>query len=503
MTRTSIFSTLKKHRLLTILSVLFVSVIFTNYLFISIPSLAKTVLYEPTLFIAKNTKEQELIIPTKKGPQEATKVTQTLNKTWQHVDVNIPDQIAEQVAADSDSRIKKATQTEVATAKIENYDSSSSIELMPIEIKNNGHIWDFSADIRTVYSRYEKVLNNGARVKDNDLLIRMRGDAIATISDNLRAGFGIAGTCAISNCDVDFTLQADLPGSTGLKKGQFTIDEMYLHWLSDEPHRFKVAIGRMQTRSVLKTGIFNKSLDRINSNNARINWTDGVHVAYQFDNGWISNFIMQYNSSEGSGNVYHDAIDFADSDARKSYFASFESNQEISGVTQRSIGISYLPSALLSSQETAQDMTQDHDDYFGLVGKIAWLWPQKSNRFTFRGGFEVGYSPTLPSLNVIGIVNEGAVSGLAWNAVFNIMDIYPGQNFGINYAHTGAGWQLSPQYKPNTKLLEFRYQWRLKTNTLFEARLRWQDELEHSKVIKDNPLQDNQVDFYLRFTRNF
>ena len=87
--------------------------------------------------------------------------------------------------------------------------------------------------------------------------------------------------------------------------------------------------------------------------------------------------------------------------------------------------------------------------------------------------------------------------------IFNIMDIYPGHNFGINYGHTGAGWQLSPQYTPNTKLLEFRYQWQLKSGTLFEARLRWQDELEASKVIADDPLQAKQTDFYLRFTSNF
>jgi len=483
------------------LSVLFVATIFAYYVLLSTRSLAKETLHKPELTLPQ--KKQEPIRELTANSQEVINIILPQKKISQSFDEQANDPVAEQPTEDSDIVVEKTPQTEVATANIENYDSSSSIELIPQKNKKQGHTWDFSADARAVYASYEKQLNNGDIVEDTDLLIRLRADAIVTISDNFRAGFGIAGTCAISNCDVDFTLQTGLPSSTGLKKGQITIDEMYLHWLSDEPHRFKIAIGRMQTRSVLKTGVFNKSLDRINSNNARINWTDGVHAAYQFDNGWTSNFIMQYNSEEGSGNVYHDAIDFADSDSRKSYFASFESNQEISGVTQRSIGISYLPSALVLSQEVAQDSTQMYDDYLGLVGKVAWLWPQKNNRFTLRGGFEFGYSPTLPSHNVVGVVDEEAVSGVAWNAVFNIMDIYPGQNFGINYAHTGAGWQLSPQYTPNTKLLEFRYQWQLKSGTLFEARLRWQDELEESEVIAESPLQDNQVDFYLRFTRNF
>jgi hypothetical protein len=501
MTRKATLTNLQKHSFLTMLSVLFVVTFFTYYVLLSALTMADEALPKPELILP--IKQAEIVRELTAKTQEVTNIIQSQKKIRQSFDEQAKDPIAKQTNADSDIVVSPPKKTEVATAKTENYDSSSSIELIPQNNKNRVHIWDFSADVRGVYASYEKQLNNGEIVEDTDLLMRLRLDGIATISDNLRAGFGIAGTCAISNCDVDFTLQTDLPGSTGLNKGQITIDEMYLHWLSDEPHRFKIAIGRMQTRSVLKTGVFNKSLDRINSNNARINWTDGIHTAYQFDNGWTSNFIMQYNSKEGSGNVYHDAIDFGNSDSRKSYFASFDNNQEISGVTQSSLGISYLPSALLSSEGVTIDETQEHDDYLGLVGKIAWVWPQQNNRSTLRGGFEFGYSPTLPNHNVVGIVDEEAVSGLAWNVVFNIMDFYPGQNVGINYAHTGAGWQLSPQYTPNTKLVEFRYQWQIKSGALFEARLRWQEELEESKVIAKNPLQDNQVDFYLRFTRNF
>jgi len=499
MTNVAILEKLKKQVLRAIVSALFVAAILAYYVLLTTRSLAETALPVPMHTLTTNKQEPTQIVPTK----GVTKVTQLVNEKRYAPENNVTYVKAEQATADRNNIVKPTQNTEVATTKIGNYDTSSSIELVPVKSQQSNHIWDFSADIRAVYSGYEKQLNNGELTKDTDLLIRLRGDAIATVSDNLRAGFGIAGTCSFSNCDADFTLQSSLPDSTGLTKGQFTIDEMYLHWLSDEPHRFKLAIGRMQTRSVLKTGVFNKSLDRINSNNARINWTDGVHATYQLDDGWTSNFIMQYNSNEGSGNVLHDAIDFTDSDSSKSYFASFENNQQFSGLTQRSLGISYLPSALLTSQEIAQDGTQQHEDYLGLVGKVAWLWPQKNNRFTLRGGFEFGYSPTLPHHDVIGIADEEAVSGLAWNAVINVIDIYPGQNFGINYAHTGAGWQLSPQYKPNTKLLEFRYQWQLKSATLFEARLRWQDELEASQVIEDTHFQDNQVDFYVRLTRNF
>jgi len=474
---------------------LIIAVIIAYYVLLTTRSLAETALPVPIHTLIKKTQEPRQIVPTK----AVTKVTQLVNEKRHTPENNVTNVKAEQATADRSNIVKPTQKTEVATTKIENYDSSSSIELIPNWEQKYDPLWDFSADVRAVYSSNEKTLNNGKMIKDTDLLVRIRGDVIATLSDNLRAGFGIAGSCAFSNCEANFTLKTSLPGSTGLKKGQITIDEMYLHWSSDEPHRFKLAIGRMQTRSVLKTGVFNKSLDRINSNNARINWTDGIHVAYQFNKGWNSNLIMQYNSKEGSGNVYHDAIDFSNSDAQQSYFASFENNQEISGITQRSIGFSYLPSALLSSQE----IIQSHGDYVGLVGKVAWAWPQKNSGHTLRGGFEVGYSPTLPDHDVVGIQDEKAVNGLAWNAVFNIMDIYPGQNIGINYAHTGAGWQLSPQYKPNTKLLEFRYQWQLKAATLFEARLRWQDELETSQVIEDIPFQDNQVDFYVRLTRNF
>ena len=501
MTRIAIFSKLQKHSLLAMLSVLCFAAIFVDDSLVPIYSETDDLFHGPEVEITHNKQEPEpeLIAPI----EVVTKRIKPQKKVFKPAKPQVVELAPLPPTAEKEDLVVQEKITEVATAKIENYDSSSSIELIPKKTKKHDSTWDISYDARAIYSSYDRQYTDGDTVDDSDLLIRMRADAIATISDNFRAGIGIAGTCALSKCNVDFVLQRDLPGSTGLNTGQVTIDEMYLHWLSDDPHRFKIAIGRMQTRSVLKTGVFNKSLDRINSNNARINWTDGVHAAYQLENGWASNFIMQYNSSEGSGNVYHDAIDFTDRDSSRSYFASFENNQEVLGITQRSIGISYLPSALLSSQETDLDVTQDHEDYLGLVGKVAWSWPQKDNRFTLRGGFELGYTPTIPDNSVVNIVDDKSVSGLAWNAVINIMDIYPGHNFGINYAHTGAGWQLSPQYTPNTKLLEFRYQWQLKSRTLFEARVRWLDELEETKVLDDNPLLDQQVDFYLRFTRSF
>lgn len=505
MTNTGVFSRLLKQCLQLSLPIVFVAAILPYFL-LSTGSLAEKSTYHSRLVSTKN----EIGIKPSPLSKKNTKTEPTLS-TLQQTELISDKQATETAINNSTVTVQnnrsQSTRTGVATANIEHYDSNSSIELSPYKSKKNDHIWDLFADARAVYNDYEKVLKNGETIKDSDFLIRIRADAIATISENLRAGFGIAGTCSIDNCAADFTLQSSLTGSTGLEKGQITIDEMYLHWLSDEPNRFKLAIGRMQTRSVLKTGVFNKSLDRINSNNARINWTDGIHATYESENGWASNFIMQYNSKEGSGNFYHDALDFSDSQARQSYFASFESNQETYGLTQRSIGLSYLPSALLSSREdhleTEQEKITNRDDYIGLVGKVAWLWPQANNSFTYRGGFELGYSPTTPNHDIVGIKNKEAVSGLAWNAVFNIMDIYPGHNLGINYAHTGAGWQLSPQYSPNTKLLEFRYQWLLKSATLFEARLRWQDELEATKVTEDKPYQDNQVDFYLRLTHNF
>ena len=76
----------------------------------------------------------------------------------------------------------------------------------------------------------------------------------------------------------------------------------------------------------------------------------------------------------------------------------------------------------------------------------------------------------------------------------------PGRLARGRTARTGAGWLLSPQFRPNDELFEIRYQWRPRRTLLLEARTRWREDMvgfvgaERSR---------NELDFYLRLTWEF
>ena len=83
------------------------------------------------------------------------------------------------------------------------------------------------------------------------------------------------------------------------------------------------------------------------------------------------------------------------------------------------------------------------------------------------------------------------------------MDFIPGQeghNIGINYAQTGAGWLLSPQFRPNEELFEIRYQWEVDPYPLIEFRVRWREALEKRLSYQQKP---EEFDLYLRMTWQF
>jgi len=92
------------------------------------------------------------------------------------------------------------------------------------------------------------------------------------------------------------------------------------------------------------------------------------------------------------------------------------------------------------------------------------------------------------------------VDGLAWDIVASVMDFKPGHNIGINYAWTGAGCFLSPQFRPNEEMFEIRYQWRSGRIPLLEARIRWREDLVE---LVDTDRKRSVVDLFVRLTWRF
>ena len=128
-------------------------------------------------------------------------------------------------------------------------------------------------------------------------------------------------------------------------------------------------------------------------------------------------------------------------------------------------------------------------------------WPQRSEGLRLRAGMEMGYAPETPTDAAVGLPGTGDTCGLAWDVVISAMDIAPDHHIGINYARTGAGWLLAPQFRPNEELREIRYMWEPERLPLFEARIRQREDLEKlAGAIKKRSVFDLFVRLTWRFT---
>ena len=314
------------------------------------------------------------------------------------------------------------------------------------------------------------------------------------ITERFRGVLRVAGLCSTNDCHPNFVIQPYIPTGSSMTDGQITIDEFFLQ--SFRSNRFNVAIGRMQTKFVARGGVFSKSLDQNDSNNLRINWTDGLHSTFKAKNGWESHMVLQYNSEDGPSTVRRYPLDFSDSGSRVSYLFGFENLQEKRRIVQRAVDINYFPSALLSNGQAAGSP----EDYWGIVARAAARWPVRTESWRLRFSTEVGYAPNTPTKSATGVTGTGDTGGLAWNVTASIMDFVPNHSIGVNYAQTEAGWLVSPQYKNNERLFEIRYVWRPTGKLTLDVRGRWRDNL-HERIIEDP--DRNRFDFYVRFTWSF
>jgi hypothetical protein len=347
-------------------------------------------------------------------------------------------------------------------------------------------------DLRPIVDTFDRDTRDGMSVSDERLGLRFRLRGDYGITDEWHVGARLAGVCFTDDCDPDWYFDSSAPTNNGLAGGQVTFDELYMNWFRTERGAF--AIGRLQTRAVLRGGVYAKSLDRNDSNNVNVTWTDGGQATYRARNGWNSTLILQYNGRDGPGSIRRGQLDFDDDGARTTTFVGFENLQNWGPIAQRAFGISYLPNSLLKDG----DPSGRREDYWGLVGRLMFRVPQRREGVRFRTGTEIGYAPETPTSAAANL--DTSVSGLAWNIVASVMDFLPGHNFGINYAQTGAGWLLSPQYRQNEELFELRYQWRTRRGQLLEARVRWREEIEQ----RIGTVQKREeFDFYLRLTWEF
>ncbi|MGI9201627.1 MAG: hypothetical protein ACR2QL_11245 [Woeseiaceae bacterium] len=367
-------------------------------------------------------------------------------------------------------------------------DAESSIEVDLDELQEGIKI---DTDLRIGYFENEVDERLDGSSNDDTIDARWHLRLQSNIASNLRVVGRIAGLCSNDECSPNLVLEDSIPFRNGMSNGDITLDEAYLHLFRIE--RFDLAAGRMQTRFVARGGIFTKSLDRNDSNNVNVNWTDGLHATFRTRNGWVPHLILQHNSSDGPTNIRWDPLDFSDSSARVTYFFGIESLERTPYFLQRGLDISYLPKSLLKDGE----LSGRREDYYGVVLRSANRWPERDDGIRLRVASEIGYATETQIRSAAGLAGNGDTDGLAWNIALSLMEFQPDHSIGINYGEVGAGWLLSPQYRPNESLAEIRYQWRRSQQLALDFRIRKRKDLER---LQFTDRKREEVDFFLRFT---
>lgn len=348
-------------------------------------------------------------------------------------------------------------------------------------------------DARVVFYATEREARDRTVTKDEGVRLRLRAGAEKRLSEEwlLRARF--AGRYATGQDRMRLWVKGWAPTRTGIEDGDTTVDEFFVNY-SPRGADWSLRAGRFQTKFAL-ADITEKSLDRKDTSNVTIGWTDGLHWRYQLTPEWRANVLLQHNNRRGTGNTWRAPLDFSDSASRVSYFGGLEATRPWGPLKQRMIGVTWIPSGLAS--QGLGDARRE--DYLALTARSTGEWPIGESGMRGVIGLEFGYAPNTPSREVMG-AGEGDSGGLAKTFSMNLMDFMPRHDLGFAYGSLDPGWLISPSYRANELLQEIRYRWRIDDSLTLEARLRRREE-RHLPADVTRPRIDD--DAYLRFTFRF
>ncbi len=356
-------------------------------------------------------------------------------------------------------------------------------------------VFSMIGDARTGYYAIHRDDRDNSSSSKHEWRLRLRPGVHANINESFTARLRFAGryTSMEGKNDAHSKLYSGItPGKDGLKMGQSTLDEA---WLNYKQGRWSLRAGRMQTKFEL-TGVAKKSLDRNNSPNTDIAWTDGLYFKHKGTNGWTTHAILQYNPANGATEVRRLPLDFTDNSSRASYFLAYEKLDKKATIVQQGLDITYLPAAL----QTDGSASGPTDDYLAFVGRMAAQWPMGDSGMKFLLGGELGYAPNTPTLSALNLGTSGNTGGKATQVTFNFIDIMPNHSLGIVLARAEGGWLLSPDFKSNQNLFETRYRWSLDKRQRIEVRLRYRTDI---KQRTDKTEKRIDRDLYARYTLKF
>ena len=351
--------------------------------------------------------------------------------------------------------------------------------------------WQFGSDLRSGIFASERDQRDGGSSSDLSARARLRGSLERDVTTQWRFRSRVAGSFDTADVDLAFRVDPYRATGTGTRPGEVHVDEFFAGWQAkDAGHRLRV--GRFQTAFNLPV-VPGKSLDRNDSSNVGIGWTDGLHWQSRLGDTWEGHAIAQFNHRRGTGNTARAPLSFRDDSSRVGTYLGLRSTHPVGPVTLRMLSLNWIPDALATH---GQDDPR-RDDYLTLAAKAAATWPLSDRGMRLVLAGEFGRALNRPQRETLRLPGEGRTGGNAWQLSANLFDIAPGHHLGAVYGHAQAGWLTSNDYRNNDALFEVRYQRRFTPELSMELRFRQRDELER-RIDADRRQRDRDV--YARIT---
>ncbi|MFP7723147.1 hypothetical protein [Lysobacter sp. A3-1-A15] len=333
--------------------------------------------------------------------------------------------------------------------------------------------WTFGGDLRGGYFATQQKARDGSRSDTDAFNARLRMSMQRAFNDRWTLRTRVAGRFSSAQDGSRAYLRGYAPTRTGAAFGDVTLDEAYIGYAAPD-NGLRLKVGRFQTQFALP-GVPSKGLDRNDSPNTDVNWTDGVHLDMPVGGGWRGHLVAEHRHARGSGGVARAPLDFSESGSRISMFTGLQNTTRWGPVDHRMVSVAWMPDSL------ARDglSRPAREDYLTVNARVSATWPLRESGLRLVAGAEAGYAFNTPTGSAVRTGQAGDSDGLAWQAAASLYDIAPGHHLGVAYGRTGAGWLISPDFRNNDELVEIRYQRRFSKSTSMEARLRERRELEH------------------------
>jgi hypothetical protein len=341
--------------------------------------------------------------------------------------------------------------------------------------------------LRPGYHASWRTDRTGATSEQDDFRSRIQAGVMWAPSPALQLRVRAAGRLSDAQDSFRIFLQAYTPGTDGLGSGEVTLDELNLRL---RPSDFlEIRVGRLQTAFEL-AGVARKSLDRNDSPNTDVTFTDGVHLLVR-SSGWANHLIVQRNAARGPVNVLRPPLDFSGSGSRASLYLATQATAPLGPIVQRELSLTYLPASI----PDVAGGSRENKAYVAAVGRLAVELPARIAGGRVVAAAEGGLAPNTPDRSILR-TGEGASAGHAFQTSLNLMGAVNGKHsLGIVHARAGDGWLISPDIRENNREWEARYYWQYAPWGRFDARYRIR---EDSRLQIGAERLRRDADIYLR-----